>query len=77
MMRLVYFFLGKAVVFGMGNSLSFFISILSPDCLLFLSDPMYGRFFFFWLTLKFSVLEEILILLFKLKQGLPDGAKTG
>lgn len=30
---------------------------------------------FSWLTLKYSVLEEILILLFKLKQGLPDGIK--
>lgn len=31
----------------------------------------------FWLTLKFFILEESLILLFKLKQGLPDAVKEG
>lgn len=54
--------------------MSFSVSPPSPDCLLSLSDL--SMVDCSWLALKYSVLEEILILLFKLKQGLPDSVKT-
>lgn len=51
-------------------------SLLRLGPFLLLPFKFYVLQTFSWLTLKCSVLEEILILFFKLKQGLPEGSEA-